>query len=53
MRSPYTENAVSGLSNPIHFEGEVRFVQAQDQQAVTTGSPRIVTRVFTDSLDID
>ena len=26
-----------------HLEGEVRFDQAQDQQVVTTRSPRIVT----------
>ena len=43
VRSPYTEHAASGLSNPTHLEGEVRFDQAQDQQVVTTRSPRIVT----------
>ena len=43
MRSPHTEHAVSGLPNPTHLEGEVRFDQAQDQQVVTTHSPRIVT----------
>ena len=43
MRSPYTEHAASGLSNPTLLEGEVRFVQAQDQQVVTTRSPRIIT----------
>ena len=43
VRSPYTEHAASGLPNPIHLEGEVRFDQAQDQQVVTTRSPRIVT----------
>ena len=43
VRSPYTEHASSGLPNPTHLEGEVRFVQAQDQQVVTTRSPRIVT----------
>ena len=43
VSSPYTEHAVSGLPNPTHLEGEVRFDQAQDQQVVTTRSPRIVT----------
>ena len=43
VRSPYTEYAASGLPNPTHFEGEVRFDRAQDQQVVTTRSPRIVT----------
>ena len=43
VRSPYTEHAASGLPNPTHLEGEVRFDQAQDQQVVTTRSPRIVT----------
>ena len=43
VRSPYTEHAASGLPNPSHLEGEVRFDQAQDQQVVTTRSPRIVT----------
>ena len=43
VRSPYTELAASGLPNPTHLEGEVRFDQAQDQQVVTTCSPRIVT----------
>ena len=38
-----TEHAASGLPNPTHLEGEVRFDQAQDQQVVTTRSPRIVT----------
>ena len=38
MRSPYTEHVASGLPNPTQ-EGEVRFVEAQDQQ-VTTRSPR-------------
>ena len=33
----------SRLPNPTHLEGEVRFDQAQDQQMVTTRSPRIVT----------
>ena len=31
MRSPYTEHVASGLPNPTHFEGEVRFIQTQDQ----------------------
>ena len=43
MMSPYTEHAASGLPNPTHSEGEVRFVQAQDQRVVTKRSPRIVT----------
>ena len=43
VRSPYTELAASGLPNPTHLEGEVRFDQAQDQQVVTTRRPRIVT----------
>ena len=43
VRSPYTELAASGLPNPTHLEGEVRFDQAQDKQVVTTRSPRIVT----------
>ena len=43
VRSPYTEHAASGLPNPTHLEGELRFDQAQDQQVVTTRSPRIVT----------
>ena len=43
VRSPYTEHAASGLTSPTHLEGEVRFDQAQDQQVVTTRSPRIVT----------
>ena len=43
VRSPYTEHAASGLPNPTHLEREVRFDQAQDQQMVTTRSPRIVT----------
>ena len=43
VRSPYTEHAANGLPNPTHLEGEVRFDQAQDQEVVTTYSPRIVT----------
>ena len=45
MGSPYTEHAASGLPNPTYLEGAggVRFDQAQDQQVVTTRSPRIVT----------
>ena len=38
-----TELAASGLPNPNHLEGEVRFDQAQDQQVVTTRRPRTVT----------
>ena len=30
--SPYTEHAANGLPNPTPLEGEVRFIQAQDQQ---------------------
>ena len=41
--SPYTVHAASGLPNPTPLEGEVRFVQAQYQQMVTTRSPRIIT----------
>ena len=37
------EHAASGLPNPTHSEGEVQFDQAQDQQVVTTHSPRLVT----------
>ena len=43
VRSPYTKLAASGLPNPTHLEGEVRFDQVQDQQVVTTRRPRIVT----------
>ena len=46
VRSPYNEHAASGLPNPTSLEGVVRFVQAQDQQVVTTrspSSPRIIT----------
>ena len=43
LRLPYTENAASGLPNPTHLEGEVRFDQVEDQQVVTTRSPRILT----------
>ena len=43
VRSLYTEHAASGLPNPAHLEWEVRFDQAQNQQVVTTRSPRIVT----------
>ena len=43
VRSPYIEHAASGLSNPTHLKGEVRFNEAQNQQMVTTRSPRIVT----------
>ena len=43
VRSPYIEHAASGLPNPTDLEGGVRFDQAQDQQVVTTHSPRMVT----------
>ena len=43
VRSPYTELAARRLPNATHLEGEIRFDQAQDQQVVTTRSPRIVT----------
>ena len=43
VRPPLTEHAASRLRNPSHLEGEIRFDQAQDQQVVTTRSPRIVT----------
>ena len=43
MKSPYIEYAGSGLSNPTYLEGERRFVEAVDQEMVTTRSPRIVT----------
>ena len=36
-------HAASGLPNPTPLEGEVRFVQAQDQQVVTTCSLRKIT----------
>ena len=52
VRSPYTEHAASGLPNPTHLEGEVRFDQAQDQQVVTTRSPRIVTESSFSSLTV-
>ena len=32
VRSPYTEHAASRLPNPTPLEGEVRFIQAIDQQ---------------------
>ena len=49
VRSLYTEHAASGLPNPTHFK--VRFDQAQDEQVVTTLSPRIVTEcLFTRSM---
>ena len=34
VRSPYIEHAASGLLNPTRSEGEVRFIQAQDQQVL-------------------
>ena len=53
VRSPYTELAASGLPNPTHLEGEVQFDQAQDQQVVTTGGPRIMTEcLLTHSMSI-
>ena len=56
MRSPYTEHAASGLPNPTQLGdrgGGVRFDQAQNQQVVTTPSPRIVTEcLFTRSMFI-
>ena len=42
VKSLYTEHAASGLPNSTHLEEEVGFDQAQDQQVVTTRSPRIV-----------
>ena len=40
----FVTHAASGLSNPTPLEGGgVRFVQAQDQQVVTTRSPRIIS----------
>ena len=35
VRSLYIEHAVSGLPNPTHLEGEVRFIQTQDQQVLS------------------
>ena len=32
VRSPYTEHAANGLPNPTPLKGEVRFIQATDQQ---------------------
>ena len=44
VRSPYTQHAASGLPTLLTSEGGgVRFDQAQDQQVVTTRSPRIIT----------
>ena len=34
LMSPYIEHASSGLLNPTRVEGEVRFIQAQDKQAL-------------------
>ena len=45
VRSLYTEHAASGLPEPTHLEGEVRFVQAQDQQVL----PHVV-REFSNSV---
>ena len=51
VRSPYTELAASGLPNPTHLDGEVRFDQAQDQQVVTKRRQRIVSEcLFTCSM---
>ena len=53
VRSPYTEHVASALPNPTHFEGEVRFDQAQDHQVRSTRSPRIVTEcLLTRSMSI-
>ena len=52
MRSAYTEHIASGLPNPTHLVGEVRFVQAQDQQ-VLLHVVRDSNWVFTHSLDTD
>ena len=41
LRTPSILRA--GTPNPTPLEGEVRFVQAQDQQVVTSRSPRIIT----------
>ena len=35
MRSPYIKHAASGLPNPTRLEGEIRFIQAQDQQMLS------------------
>ena len=46
VRSPYTEHAASGLPNFLTWRGgggALRFVQAQDQQVVTSRCPRKVT----------
>ena len=54
VRSPYTELAESRLPKPTDLEEEVRFDQAQDQQVVTTRSPRIVTEcLLTCSMSIN
>ena len=34
VKSPYIEHAASRLPNPTRLEGEVRFVQSQDQQVL-------------------
>ena len=33
-RSPYIKHAASGIPNPTRLEGEVRFIQDQDQQVL-------------------
>ena len=49
VRSRYTEHAGAGYPKLLHWRrgwgggGRVRFVQAQDQQVVTTRSPIIIT----------
>ena len=49
VRPPYIDHAVSGLPNPTHLEGEIRFDLAKNQQVVTTRSPRIVTLLWVDA----
>ena len=46
VRSPYTEHAASGLPKSTLLEGEVWFVQAQDQHQNSNW-------VFTHSTDVD
>ena len=43
VRSPYIEHAASGLPNPTHLEGEVRFVPVSRPAGFTTRCPRMVT----------
>ena len=49
MRSPYSEHAASGLPNPTLLEGEVRFIQATEQQMLQKLSEN-GSRVFTSSM---